>query len=64
MRENYPCWICNKCGQSYGKRPNGNPYGATWHLGKCDVCENEDYVTEPRDFGHLVDKWKKHKKSK
>ena len=47
-------WICAKCGQAYGRRPDGNPYGATWHIGDCDVCSAKDVeVTEPRDYGYL-----------
>ena len=28
---------------------------ATWHYDKCDVCGKEKSVTEPRDFGHIID---------
>jgi hypothetical protein len=50
----YPTWICAKCGRAYGRRPEGNPYGATWHIGDCDICGDASVeVTEPRDFGYL-----------
>lgn len=49
----YPDWICKTCGCLYGNRPDGNPYGATWHPDKCDICGEETEVTEPRDFGYL-----------
>lgn len=52
-RAPYPDWICKTCGCFYGNRPSGNPYGATWHKDKCDVCGEVTEVTEPRDFGHL-----------
>ena len=34
----YPDWICDECGRLHGKRPEGNPYGATYHIGECGVC--------------------------
>ena len=55
----YPDWICNSCGRKHGKRPEGNPYGATYHNGKCGVCNEMTEVTEPRDFGHLREGWDK-----
>jgi hypothetical protein len=47
---NYPDWICRKCGLKYGKKQKQI---STWHYGKCDVCGDPAEVTEPRDFGHL-----------
>jgi hypothetical protein len=58
-KKKYPDWICNSCGSLYGKRPDGNPYGATYHLDACDICGEEREVTEPRDFGHLKEGWDK-----
>jgi rubrerythrin len=55
----YPDWICNACGKSYGKRPDGNPHGATYHVNKCGICGEVVEVTEPRDFGHLKKGWDK-----
>jgi hypothetical protein len=49
----YPDWICNQCGRNHGKRPEGNPYGATYHRGECGICGETTEVTEPRDFGHI-----------
>lgn len=57
----YPEWICHKCGVKYGfwyvdgfyKGPEH--HYATYHLGKCDICNSlEVSVTEPRDYGHLL----------
>ena len=50
MDKDYPNWTCWECGAKHGKR---SPRIATWHYGKCDVCEKNNNVTEPRDFGHL-----------
>lgn len=55
----YPDWICNTCGKTYGKRPNGIPFGATYHVEKCGICGKVVEVTEPRDFGHLKKGWDK-----
>ena len=56
----YPDWICDECGRLHGKRPEGNPYGATYHIGECGVCGTGGVdVTEPRDFGHLREGWDK-----
>jgi hypothetical protein len=57
FRKKYPDWICGSCGRVHGKRPEGNPYGATYHIGKCGICGEECEVTEPRDFGHLKEGW-------
>jgi hypothetical protein len=51
---NYPNWICLPCGNRYGRKRCGV---ATWHSETCDICGNEEMVTEPRDFGHLNDYW-------
>jgi hypothetical protein len=58
QRKPYPSWICDECGRLHGKRPEGNPYGATWHIDECGVCGTGGVeVTEPRDFGHLREGW-------
>jgi len=55
----YPSWICCDCGKRYGRKlPSKH---ATWHHGECNVCGEDDIVTEPRDFGHLVNGWQEHK---
>ena len=60
QRKPYPEWICDECGRLHGKRPEGNPYGATYHIGECGVCGTGGVdVTEPRDFGHLKEGWDK-----
>jgi len=48
MEKDYPDWTCWECGSKHGKR---SPRIATWHYGKCDVCGENNNVTEPRDFG-------------
>jgi len=58
-KKKYPEWICKECGNSHGKRPEGNPYGATWHIDICGICKNTTECTEPRDFGHLREGWDK-----
>jgi hypothetical protein len=50
----YPDWICDDCGQKYGRRSSLN---ATWHHSECDVCGMAKAVTQPRDFGHLKEGW-------
>jgi len=55
----YPAWICADCGERWGRRPAGNPHGATWHMGTCDICDEAKAVTEPRDYGHLREGWEK-----
>ena len=59
FKKKYPDWICQTCGCLYGNRPEGNPYGATWHPDKCGICNNFTETTEPRDFGHLREGWDK-----
>lgn len=54
--DSYPRWICMECGRKHGRRL---PDLATWHQGKCDLCQQAARVTEPRDFGHLRTNWKK-----
>jgi hypothetical protein len=56
----YPQWVCDTCGQSYGKWYTKGHYTgpahwcATYHIGNCEICLAENVsVTEPRDFGGL-----------
>lgn len=56
-------WICDDCGQRYGRWYQKGYTGplqhyATYHMGKCDVCNAKTSVTEPRDYGHLIKNWK------
>lgn len=51
----YPVWVCADCGLTYGRRACGI---ATWHPDYCDICGDYCMVTEPRDFGGLIDGWK------
>jgi hypothetical protein len=56
----YPTWICKTCGCLHGNNPTPNPPFATWHYGKCDICDAFAVeVTEPRDFGFLRKGWDK-----
>lgn len=55
-------WVCNDCGTKYGVWHQRDQYSgpsshcATYHINTCDVCGTPDVaVTEPRDFGYLVD---------
>lgn len=59
----YPDWICDDCGMRYGNwyQPGvvhpANHY-ATYHIGECECCHAKEIpVTEPRDYGHLIDGW-------
>lgn len=47
----YPDWICDSCGDKYGKYSAGC---STFHTGICGVCGEEASVTEPRDYGYPV----------
>jgi hypothetical protein len=48
--KDYPSWTCWECGSKHGTK---SPHISTWHYGKCDVCNENNNVTEPRDFGHF-----------
>jgi len=44
----YPVWVCRDCGL---EASGGKCFSlSTYHVNKCDVCEQEKAVTEPRDF--------------
>lgn len=69
MEPQYPTWICHDCGTKYGawykkgKYIGPKNHCSTMHMGECDVCGATDVaVTEPRDYGHLLVAWKKHRK--
>ncbi len=47
----YPSWACVPCGRKHGSSKVKSV--STFHFGKCDVCEKNTFVTEPRDFGHF-----------
>jgi hypothetical protein len=51
----YPRWSCSQCGIKHGSVVKRI---ATWHYGKCDVCEKNNNVTQPRDFGHFANWFK------
>jgi len=59
----YPAFICDTCGTHYGKWWQVNAYHpahhcATYHMGECNLCKATNVpVTEPRDYGHLIDEW-------
>jgi hypothetical protein len=50
IKHDYPQWTCWQCGTLHGRK---EPRFSTWHFGKCDVCNQNKAVTEPRDFGHF-----------
>ena len=50
MKKDYPKWACADCGKEHGER---FPRISKWHYGKCDVCDENKSVTEPRDYGHF-----------
>lgn len=60
-----PDWVCNECGQQWGRwYENGNYFGpkhhcATYHIDECGVCKQKKSVTESRDYGFLKRGWKK-----
>ena len=56
--KNYPSWSCWECGKKHGQVADRI---STWHYGRCDVCGENNNVTEPRDFGHFPN-WFKTKK--
>ena len=59
----YPTWICDDCGVKYGAWYQlgavvPKMHCATYHMGECNVCKTKDVpITEPRDYGHLIDGW-------
>lgn len=61
----YPTWICDPCGRRLGRFYIDGRYvgpakhSATYHEGQCDVCRKHASVTEPRDYGHLINNWHK-----
>lgn len=48
----YPSWVCHECGMKARGKPLRPWAIATYHHGKCDVCQEYKDVTEPRDFGY------------
>lgn len=53
----YPVWTCRECGEKHGRgMPKDHVF--TVHYGKCDVCNKNNFVTEPRDFGHFPEWFK------
>jgi hypothetical protein len=52
----YPIWSCKPCGFKHGTKQREV---STWHYGKCDVCGKNEFVTEPRDYGHFPNWFKK-----
>lgn len=45
----YPKWICDACGDSYGRRTITI---STYHIDTCGWCHREAACTEPRDWGY------------
>lgn len=62
----YPDYICDLCGTRYGRwwqldATHPAHHCATYHIGDCQLCQTKDVpVTEPRDYGYLIDDWEKY----
>lgn len=60
-----PDWVCRDCGHQWGLWWDDGKYKgparhcATFHNGKCGVCNAETGVTEARDYGYLAVGWNK-----
>lgn len=60
-----PDWVCRDCGKKWGLWWDSNNYSgpvqhsATYHNGKCGVCQEMKDVTEARDYGYLKENWYK-----
>lgn len=58
-----PDWVCTDCGRQWGLWWDGGEYAgpakhcATFHNGKCGVCDKKKSVTEARDYGYLKEGW-------
>lgn len=63
MKAEYPTWICDDCGVRWGAWYQAGAVAprlhcATYHYGTCNLCgTKETPVTEPRDYGHLIEGW-------
>lgn len=59
MNQRDPEFVCDFCGQSYGRKPCEDV--AVWHVGECGVCQDESIsVTAVHSFGGLYDHWREH----
>ena len=63
MIKQHVAWVCNTCGEKYGKWYQDGEYigpsshYSTMHYDTCDMCGKHDVsCTEPRDYGYLRDK--------
>lgn len=62
IAHNQPEWCCDACGKAFGCRYRTmgglSRWTATYHVGTCGVCgDSQVSVTEPRDFGYLIQGW-------
>lgn len=63
MSDVQPDWVCNDCGQEWGRWWEGSvytgpvPHCATYHESICGVCGKTKGVTEARDYGYLRVGW-------
>jgi hypothetical protein len=57
----YPKWACAECGEKHGSKKANLKYQDEWFLGPCEVCGEESLVTDPKEYGHFVDWFKKQK---
>lgn len=60
-----PEWVCHSCGVTHGflyhsemvsYRTENTEY-STYHMGTCGVCEANESVTQPKDYGYLLPSW-------
>lgn len=53
MTDNYPEWTCSECAEKAGGRFPENTVSA-WHIGECQVCNEQQAVTQPRAFRYPI----------
>ena len=52
MTKPYPIWVCYDCGNKAQQDKSKIFSISTYHIKKCDVCEEVKAVTQARDFGY------------
>jgi len=49
----YPSWVCYDCARNAGYVCQGMQMQlSTYHMGICDVCNEEKALSEPRNYGY------------
>lgn len=65
LDKDQPNWVCRDCGGKWGLWWKDGKYAgpihhcATYHKGRCGVCNKTTGVTEARDYGYLIEGWHK-----